>query len=310
MNAAKPIFLVLIPGFPSSESDTTCLPFQQAFVRSLQVHAPEFNVVVVSFQYPYHQRKYHWNGIPVIPFGGKNRGGFSRLLLRRKIFSTIRNLQKENEIAGILSFWYGECALVGKRFANRNNIKHFCWICGQDARKNNPYPARVKARANELIALSDSLQHEFNKNYCLKPAHVIEPGLSAVEEKNHERRIDIMGAGSFIPLKRYELFLEVVAKLKNNFPGIRVVLAGDGPEKQNLQLLIKKYSLETNVELTGELAMDHEIMNWEVVGSATGMYQAALKMLCDNSIEFNPVKTYTLERTTAKILSLYRDDPA
>ena len=33
-------FVILIPGFAESETDTTCLPMQQAFVRSLEEQHP------------------------------------------------------------------------------------------------------------------------------------------------------------------------------------------------------------------------------------------------------------------------------
>jgi len=43
----------------------------------------------------------------------------------------------------LLSFWYGECALVGKKFADKYSIKHYCWMWGQDAKKENKYVGQL-----------------------------------------------------------------------------------------------------------------------------------------------------------------------
>jgi len=100
----KETLVILTPGFPESEADTTCLPMQQQFVRALKDLYAELEIVVLTFQYPYHQNEYKWFDVKVIPFGGRNRGGLQKLLLRNKINSTLRRLQKESKVAGLLSF--------------------------------------------------------------------------------------------------------------------------------------------------------------------------------------------------------------
>jgi hypothetical protein len=51
------IFIILSPGFPESEADSTCLPMQQQFVRALKEMYPGLDIVVLTFQYPYHQKE-------------------------------------------------------------------------------------------------------------------------------------------------------------------------------------------------------------------------------------------------------------
>jgi glycosyltransferase involved in cell wall biosynthesis len=65
--------------------------------------------------------------------------------------------------------------------------------------------------------------------------------------------IDLLGVGSLIPLKQYDIFLEIVAELKELIPGIKALLVGKGPEKEKLQSLISKFKLESSVTMTGEL---------------------------------------------------------
>ena len=114
MNSENNTLVILTPGFPETEADTVCLPMQQSFVRSLKENYPQLKIIILSFQYPYFKKTYNWFDIPVISFGGKNKGGLARLLLRRKLNAALKEINSTNKIVGILSFWYGECAAVGK----------------------------------------------------------------------------------------------------------------------------------------------------------------------------------------------------
>jgi len=220
--SSKETIIILSPGFPESESDSTCLPMQQQFVRTLKEMYPQFEIVVLTFQYPYHQKSYKWFGLTVIPFGGRNKGGLQKFILRNKVNSTLRKVYQEKKIAGLLSFWYNECAYVGKKFADKYGLKHCCWILGQDAKKANKYPRLLPPRPGELVALSDFIQNEFQRNHEIKPASVIPPGVDETLLSNMQepKDIDILGVGSLIPLKQYDIFLEIVAEIKKQLPEI------------------------------------------------------------------------------------------
>lgn len=247
--------VILSPGFAASEEDINCLPMQQAFIRCLKESYPDSHIIILAFQYPYYKKTYQWHGITVISFAGKNKGGIARLLLRRRVYSALSEITRQYPITGLLSFWYGECALVAKQFAGRNKLRHFCWLLGQDARKENKYPGRIHAKGNELIALSDFLQDEFQKNHGVRPQHVVPPGIdiNQVPVAEAGRDIDILGAGSLIPLKQYPVFIEMIAEIKKDLPHIKAMLIGDGPEKEKLQTLILRLGLHDNIQLTGEL---------------------------------------------------------
>ncbi|MEN0055580.1 MAG: glycosyltransferase [Mucilaginibacter sp.] len=248
--------VILSPGFPANEDDTACIPPQQVFVRALKQHNPRLNIVVVSFQYPFTTMNYEWFEVEVIALGGKARGGPYRLLTWQRALRVLKDLNKKYEITGLLSFWLGECALIGNRFARKNNLKHYCWMLGQDARAGNNYVKQIKPDGNRLIALSDFLVREFNTNYGIKATHVITPGVdtSLFEPLGTSvRDIDVMGAGSLIPLKQYELFINVIKKLVLTFPDIKAIICGKGPEMGQLQKQIIRLNLTNNIELKGEL---------------------------------------------------------
>jgi glycosyltransferase involved in cell wall biosynthesis len=255
MNNKKKTLVILTPGFPDSEADTTCLPMQQQFARSLKELYPSLNTIILSFQYPYHSKTYKWFDATVISFNGRNKGGLSKLRLRQKINNSLKKIHNENRIIGLLSFWYNECAWIGKKFGEKNSIKHYCWLLGQDAKKENKYPKRLKPSASELIALSDFLQDEFEKNHGTRPFTVIPPGIEAkqVDNSMKEKNIDLLAAGSLIPLKQYEIFIEIIAEIKKQLPHIKAMLVGDGPEREKLQDLVANLGLKENISLPGEL---------------------------------------------------------
>lgn len=255
MNDKPKTFVILTPGFAKDEADSTCIPTQQNFVRILKEIYPQLNIIILASDYPYTTKKYTWHNNTVISFNGRNKGGLSKLLLRHRIFSVLKDIHASNNIIGLLSFWYAECALIGKKFADSNGLKHICWICGQDAKKGNKYVRRIPLKADELAALSDFLQDEFEKNYGTRPHYVIPPGINTKQFSQSilQKDIDILAAGSLIPLKQYEIFINVIAELKKHKPGIKAVLIGDGPEKNKLEALVRMNELRSNIILAGEL---------------------------------------------------------
>ena len=260
MKKNEKTLVIITPGFAKDEADSTCLPLQQQLIRALKEINPLLNIIVLSLQYPFNTKKYTWFNTTVIPFNSKR--GLSRLLVRRKSNATLKTIHKVTPITGLLSFWYGECAAVGKQFADKHGLKHFCWILGQDAKKENKYPKRSQLAPGELIALSDFLQTEFEKNHGIKPGHLIPAGINTkLFNDEKEKDIDILGVGSLIPLKQYHIFLQTIAEIKKQIPGIRAVLVGKGPEKDRLQILITQLGLQSNVTLTGELPYP-EVLEW------------------------------------------------
>lgn len=248
--------VILTPGFAANESDTTCIPMQQSFVRKLKESYPGLNIIIFALDYPYSKGIYNWFGNVVFSFNNRNKGGLSRLLVRRKVLELLKKLQAANKIHGLLSFWYGESAIIGKKFADRHGIKHYCWMWGQDVKKENKYVRRGHLKAEELIAFSDFLQNEFEKNHGIKPKHIIPPGIDLKQFSFSETKkdIDIIAAGSLTRLKHYDIFISVVAEIKKSVPSVKAVLIGEGPEKKRLQNLIEAPGLQSNITLAGELA--------------------------------------------------------
>jgi glycosyltransferase involved in cell wall biosynthesis len=251
----KDTLVILTPGFPADENDSACIPPQQVFVRRLATQYPELSIRIFSFQYPFVARDYLWHGIPVTSFGGRNKRKFFRLMLWARILKNASKFIKNNPVIGILSFWHTDCSFIAKKLAHKFQVPYYAWILGQDAKKDNLYVRRINAAPSELIALSDFIRDEFQKNHGIQPAHLIPPGIDSDMFDAHPvaKDLDIFAAGSLIPLKQYSLLIDIVAALKKNYPGIKVVLAGKGPDRQLIEKKIADLGLTQNMELAGEV---------------------------------------------------------
>lgn len=170
-----------------------------------------------------------------------------------RIWRQLKQLQKQHDILGILSFWCGECALVGKRFARRHGLKHFIWISGMDAKKDNKLVRFIRPTSEGLVAMSVFLQKEFYKNHLVKPSHVIPIGIDPEEFPLEipERNIDLLGVGSLNDFKQYDLFIRIVKALCGSFPNINAVICGEGSERQALEKQISQLGLSDRITLTG-----------------------------------------------------------
>jgi glycosyltransferase involved in cell wall biosynthesis len=248
--------VMLTPGFPANEDDCGCLPPQQLFVRTLKEICPDLNILVITFHYPFTPREYLWYGIPVIALGGKDKGKGHRLLTWTKAWLHLNKIKKDFAITGLLSFWFGECALVGHYFSKRYGFAHYSWILGQDAKKGNKYFKWIKPKPESLIALSDFAAKEVKRNYGRLPAYVIPVGIDKrlFTEMPPKRDIDVLGAGSLIPLKQFNLFCETIAVIKNHLPGIKAMICGKGPELERLKQLVRETGLENNISFAGEIS--------------------------------------------------------
>jgi glycosyltransferase involved in cell wall biosynthesis len=245
--------VILTPAFPANESESYWVPSQQLFVKALRKNFPELNIIVLSFLYPYHKSEYDWNEIKVNSFDGMHQRKLKRLLLLRTIWQTLKKIKKENNVIGIFSFWCRECALIGKWFGKWHKVKHLCWICGQDARKMNKMVKLIRPTSEELVAMSNFLVNEFEKNHGVRPAHVIH---NAIDPQSFppisvERDIDILGAGSFEPLKQYDVFTKIVKAIREKLHNIKAYHCGIGVEKEKIQSLIKELALENHFQLLG-----------------------------------------------------------
>lgn len=241
----------LTPGFAQNEQDTTTIPALQEYIFALKKVQPELKITIIAFQFPFTKSSYDWHNCHVIPLNGKNQK-LKKILIWNSAFQSLKKLNKKQPISIIHSFWLGECAFVGNLFSNKFDIKHICTLMGQDVKRKNFYLKLLPLQKMNLICLSTFQKHYLLKNNSLQP-HIIPWGITKTKFLPlTQKTIDIIGVGSLIPVKNYDLFIDIVHEIHKTLP-IKVVVLGDGKDKEKLQKKIKQLQLENAITFTGKL---------------------------------------------------------
>lgn len=299
--------LILTPGFPKDEQDTTCLPAVQQFVLCYKKAFPECTISIISLHYPRKAAKYMWDGIEVAGLGGGSKPGIRRQFIMLKAVRQAISINRNNKIDTILSFWLTDTSLAGKICSRLLGIQHFIWMHGQDAKAGNRYYNRVKPKPEKLIAISDFQNDVFCKAYGVKAKHVVHNGID-VEKfpdlNNGKRTIDLFAAGYLNKLKRYHFFIELIIYLKEHgFDNIKAVLAGGGLLANELKELTHAHGLDNNIEFTGEIPHDEvlRLMNNSKLFVHTSEYEGHSSVLIEalysgcKVLSFMPVDTEAVD---------------
>lgn len=245
--------LLLVPGFPKDESDTTCIPALQSYVRALHRLHPECKLSIISFQYPFTQNCYTWNGIPVYPCRGENRGKIRRLWTWITALRYIRSIHCQMPVDVMHSFWLEETTLVGQ-WANRFlGVHHVASLMGQDASFDNSYLRRLKFDRLITTAGSANAVKTLGNNGRIDRTIPIGLDMQDFPQAKPDRSIDILGVGALTNLKNFSLFIDLIRELKEDHAGINCMIIGGGPDQQQLESAVAKHGLENNVRLTGQL---------------------------------------------------------
>jgi glycosyltransferase involved in cell wall biosynthesis len=66
----------------------------------------------------------------------------------------------------------------------------------------------------------------------------------------------IISAGRLVPWKGFSTLVEVIAKMKDTYPDISLIIAGDGGELATLQTKVKEHNVEKHVRFVGRISKD------------------------------------------------------
>ena len=75
-------------------------------------------------------------------------------------------------------------------------------------------------------------------------------GLSSSEDKI------LISSGRLVPWKGFATLIEILPEILIDFPGTKLLIAGSGPEKNNLETKIKAKNLSESVKMLGQLERD------------------------------------------------------
>jgi glycosyltransferase involved in cell wall biosynthesis len=253
--SSKKSIVFLVPGFPQNEEDTTCIPALQLYIKHFHSIHSCLNILVIAFQYPFIQKNYFWNEINIYSAGGKGRGKIFRLITWLRVIKYFIKIKYKFNIAGIHSFWLNECAFIGQLLSRIFHIPHIATIMGQDAKRSNKYLQFLYFRGITITSVSKFAADIFEKSINWKTTNIIPFGIDSNDFciSNDNRDIDIIGVGSLIPLKNYNLFVEIICELVMDFSSLKVILIGDGELKHIIEKDIVEKGLSKNIQLIGKI---------------------------------------------------------
>ena len=268
--------VLLTPGFPVDESDTSCIPPLQSFALSLSKREG-ITVSIVAVHYPYKKKNYQWKGISVYGLGGDNRKGWRKARVFFEAKKVLNGIHKQSPIHRVHSFWLSDAAFIGARFSSKFGVPHTITLMGQDALIPVRYMKLIKPSADQLVALSQHQLEAFRKSSGMRLSKVIPWGADIGNaDLDQPRKTDIIGVGALIDLKNYQLFLEVIADVHSGVPINTVQIFGDGPERENLEALTNELGLSTVVKFNGHVPREQvlEAMKTSKVLLHTSRYES------------------------------------
>lgn len=134
-------------------------------------------------------------------------------------------------------------------------------------------------RADKILCLSHGVSRELQKlipntrkeQYEVIHNIGIEPGAFKATENKNEYQVCI--CGRLVPLKGFDLVIRAVASIEQKYPKLKLVVLGEGPEKENLQQLSEDLGISDKVEFKGFVNNVQEVMSESDVFVLSSFYE-------------------------------------
>lgn len=177
--------------------------------------------------------------------------------LFRRLITTIKYSKDSDIIIGIYEIPHGFLAMITGLILRKPTV--LC-IIGNPAYKELRKGFRL-ALIKLMIRIMDltTVTGNKSKDYLFKigmneqKIKILPNAIdtSIIKDLSIPRDYDIISLGRISPEKQLLNLVEIVCRLKTEFPNIRVGIAGNGPDKVKLQDFIIKNELTSNVDLLG-----------------------------------------------------------
>lgn len=115
----------------------------------------------------------------------------------------------------------------------------------------------VVSRAAAVTAVSTALERELQLQVGLQKKVLVEPmgvdlnGVFRPRPCAHRQRKQVISAGRLIEGKGVEYLIKAIPGLVSKFPGIRVLIAGDGPDQGRLEAMVNNLGVQENCDFKG-----------------------------------------------------------
>jgi len=274
MSNNQPHIVVLSPGFPIHEEDTSCLPFLQALLLALKSNV---RLTVVCEDYPIKQN-YSWHGIPVITLRKKKFMG--KVIARLTLTSTLTRLHQSNKLDGLHCFWLNWAAVSADAWCQQNQLPMWLTLAGQEP----SLPRKWTQIFNSLKAKKYAVSN-FHRQQLIQrgmPTLKAIPWHVPTDYSNQPRIYDFIWCGSFIEVKRPSWFIEILLLLKQKGWNGRAIMVGQDVTNKFGES-IKSTKLAENVVLTGLISAEavRGLMKQARILVHTARYEAFGRVLAE-----------------------------
>jgi len=131
-------------------------------------------------------------------------------------------------------------------------------------------------RAKIITVLNESIRNELFSVYPKIPKEsvIVTPNPfmdSIIDNKKKKRENIILNIGRLVPQKRQDLLIKAFNVFSNNNKGYKLIILGDGPEREKLNQMIQEMNLSNDIELLGFVK---DVYNYLSIASIFAMTSA------------------------------------
>ena len=114
-------------------------------------------------------------------------------------------------------------------------------------------------RRASVVTLSESSRAEIESRLRLRDVTVVPPGVDPRFSPGDGREAEtplVVAVGRLVPVKRFHVLVNALARLRPRFPGLRLVIVGEGYERPALEAEVARVDGAEWIELPGRVGGD------------------------------------------------------
>ncbi len=104
-----------------------------------------------------------------------------------------------------------------------------------------------------VVRGSNAKKYILDTDYAKRLEVITGSVLTDIKYMQKDRKVDVVFVGRLAEYKQPELFIDIIANVVRDIPGLRVKIAGDGPLMHSLQERVRTNNLENNIEFLGKV---------------------------------------------------------
>lgn len=210
---------------------------------------PEVESIDLFRRQPFHGKKIHWRGLPLILKANPYLAEAGRLM--RLLLSACRH----DIIIGCHQKWHGVWAWLAGRIFHKPVIQV---IIGDIDRARSHHWSWRAVMETDACAVRGAISQNLLRGYGYdKPIIVLHNQFQppTVAAANEAKKYDLIAIGDYAAAKDYPWMLEIIVQLKKRHPEIKLAIVGRG-HARHTQSLIEELNLDGNVSLLGPVFGD------------------------------------------------------